>query len=325
MSEPTENNNHSGAPPATGHKIYEKAPLAPVLRYHHAALGVSDFAASRAFYAKLGFNPSADNDKILSHPTGMSLHLFQANKIAVDHQNILMDLPTLKYNGHTHLSFSVPTVPGVRDFLEQQQGIVISGERVMPGDGLRAIFCRDPDRTTLEFERNRGEMKHVDTFTAAMIGDTRPMDHVGTRVTRAEDCYRWYAETLGFVNEVMHYPLDIDPLQNWKPFAMRTETGVDINLIVNGNMGDDDTSNHLIGKDGTLTPGILYVAYTVANLTEAIQKLTEAGIQIVREDAMETLGLMTKEHAYTIAGAPSIFLKDPHGSIFRLVQSRTVA
>jgi catechol 2,3-dioxygenase-like lactoylglutathione lyase family enzyme len=32
------------------------------------------------------------------------------------------------------------------------------------------------------------------------------MDHVGTRVTRAEDCYRWYAETLGFIGEVMHYP-----------------------------------------------------------------------------------------------------------------------
>jgi catechol 2,3-dioxygenase-like lactoylglutathione lyase family enzyme len=331
MSEPTENEKHGGAPPATGHKIYEKEPLAPVLQYHHAALGVSDFAASRAFYAKLGFTPNGanDNDKILSHHNGMSLHLFQANKPVVaaaeDYQNILMDLPTLKYNGHTHLSFSVPTVPGVRTFLEQPpQNITISGERVMPGDGLRAIFCRDPDRTTLEFERNRGEMKHVDHFTAAMIGDTRPMDHVGTRVTRAEDCYLWYAATLGFVNEVMHYPLDTDPLQNWKPFAQRTETGVDINLIVNGNMGDDDTSNHLIGKDGSLTPGILYVAYTVANLTEAIQKLTKAGIQVVQEDAMETLGL-TKDHAYAIAGAPSIFLTDPHGSIFRLVQATTVA
>jgi catechol 2,3-dioxygenase-like lactoylglutathione lyase family enzyme len=211
-------------------------------------------------------------------------------------------------------------VPGVRDFLEKQQGVTMSGERVMPGDGLRAVFCRDPDRTTFEFERNRGEMKQVEHFTAAMIGDTRPMDHVGTRVTRAEDCYRWYAETLGFVNEVMHYPLDPDPLQNWKPFAQRTETGVDINLIVNGNMGDDDTSNHLIGKDGTLTPGILYVAYTVANLTEATQKLTEAGVQVVRENEMETLGL-TKDHAYAVAGAPSVFLTDPHGSIFRLVQA----
>jgi catechol 2,3-dioxygenase-like lactoylglutathione lyase family enzyme len=210
----------------------------------------------------------------------------------------------------------------VRDFLEKQQGVTISGERIMPGDGLRAVFCRDPDRTTLEFERNRGDMKVVETFTAAMIGDSRPMDHVGTRVARAEDCYRWYAETLGFVSEVMHYHLDPDPLQNWKPFAQRTETGVDINLIVNGNMGDNDTSNHLIGKDGTLTPGILYVAYTVANLSEAIQKLTEAGIQVVQENEMEKLGL-TKDHVYAVTGAPSIFLTDPHGSIFRLVQAAT--
>lgn len=318
---------HDGAPPTTGHKITDKEPLAPVLQYHHAALGVSHFAASRAFYAKLGFTPNAadesgdSNDKILFHPNGMSLHLFLAEAALVeDSKNLLMDLPTQKYNGHTHLSFSVPTVPGVRNFLELQQGVTISGERVMPGDGLRAIFCRDPDRTTLEFERNMGEMKPVDHFTAALIGDTRPMDHVGTRVTRPEDCYRWYAETLGFVNEVMHYTLDPDPLQNWKPFAQRSETGVDINLIVNGNMGDDDTSNHLIGKDGKLTTGILYVAYTVANLSEAIQKLTEAGVQVIQEDDMEKLGL-TKDHAYAVPGAPSIFLTDPHGSIFRLVQA----
>jgi catechol 2,3-dioxygenase-like lactoylglutathione lyase family enzyme len=317
---------HSGAPPATGHKIIDKEPLAPVLQYHHAALGVSDFAAARAFYAKLGFTPTGtadeedSNEKILSHPNGMSLHLFLAEATAENNQNLLMDFPTEKYNGHTHLSFSVPTVPGVRDFLELQQGVTVTGERVMPGDGLRAIFCRDPDRTTLEFERNMGAMKVVEHFTAALIGDSRPMDHVGTRVSRAEECYIWYAETLGFVNEVMHGPLDPDPVKNWKPFAQRSESGIDINLIVNGNMGDDDTSNHLIGKDGKLLPGILYVAYTVANLPEAIQRLTEAGVHVVREDEMEKLGL-TKDHVYVLAGAPSIFLTDPHGSIFRLVQA----
>jgi catechol 2,3-dioxygenase-like lactoylglutathione lyase family enzyme len=315
---------HSGSARASGHKITDKEPLAPVLQYHHAARGVSDFTASRAFYAKLGFIPVADesgNDNILVHSNGMSLHLFLAEALAESNQNLLMDLPTQKYNGHTHLSFSVPTVPGLRDFLEVQQGVPLSGERVMPGDGLRAVFCRDPDRTTLEFERNRGEMKNVEHFTAALIGDTRPMDHVGTRVTRAEECYRWYAETLGFVYEVMHYPLDPDPLKNWKPYAQRAETEVDINLIVNGNMGDDDTSNHLIRKDSKLTPGILYVAYTVANLPDAIQKLTEAGVQVFRENEMEKLGL-TKDHVYAVAGAPSIFLTDPHGSIFRLVQAR---
>jgi catechol 2,3-dioxygenase-like lactoylglutathione lyase family enzyme len=316
---------HDGAPPVTGHKITDKEPLAPVLQYHHAALGVSDFAAARAFYAKLGFTPSGtvdedNNDKILSHPNGMSLHLFSAEPLAEDNRNLLMDFPTKKYNGHTHLSFSVPTVPGVRDFLELQQGVTVTGERVMPGDGLRAIFCRDPDMTTLEFERNMGDMKVVEDFTAALIGDSRPMDHVGTRVSRAEECYIWYAETLGFVNEVMHGVLDPDPVKNWKPFAQRAESGIDINLIVNGNMGDDDTSNHLIKKDGKLLPGILYVAYTVANLPEAIQKLTKAGVQVVREDEMEKLGL-TKDHVYVLAGAPSIFLTDPHGSIFRLVQA----
>jgi catechol 2,3-dioxygenase-like lactoylglutathione lyase family enzyme len=320
---PSQSEEHSGAPPGTGRKITDKEPLAPVLQYHHAAMGVSDFAAAREFYAKLGFTPTADdssNDKILSHPNGMSLHLFPAEALGQSHQNLLMDFPTQKYNGHTHLSFSVPSVPGVRDFLKLQQGVTISGERIMPGDGLRAVFCRDPDMTTLEFERNRVDMKHVEHFTAALIGDSRPMDHVGTRVTRAEECYLWYAETLGFVNEVMHGPLDPDPLKNWKPFAQRTETGVDINLIVNGNMGDDDISNHLIGKDGKLLPGILYVAYTVANLPEAIQKLTEAGVNVVREDEMGKLGL-TKDYMYAVTGASSIFLTDPHGSIFRLVQA----
>jgi catechol 2,3-dioxygenase-like lactoylglutathione lyase family enzyme len=41
------------------------------------------------------------------------------------------------------------------------------------------------------------------------------MDHVGTRVTRAEDCYRWYAKTLGFTRSHALY-FDLDPLQNWE-------------------------------------------------------------------------------------------------------------
>jgi hypothetical protein len=119
----------------------------------------------------------------------------------------------------------------------------------------------------------------------------------------------------------MHYSLDPNPAKNWKPFMQRTETGIDINLIVNG-YGNDDidtTSNRLIGKDGKVAPGVLYVGFSVANLQEATKKLTEAGIQVVQEDEMEKLGL-TKDHVHAVVGAESIFLTDPHGSIFRLVQ-----
>jgi len=308
--------------PATGKNVLETEPLAKVLRYHHATVGVTDVGISKEFYVKLGFDATTDNDKIVVHPNGMAIHFITAEPTA-DNQNLLMDFPTSKAPGHTHLSFGVPNVPEVKKFLEHKQGMAITGERVM-GGVLRAVFVRDPNRTTLEFERNVGEMDELkDEFTASsMIGDTcRPMDHVGTRVNDPEGCFAWYAKTLGFTKEVMHYTLNPDPLKNGRPFISRTEdetAGIDINLIPNGNIHGDVGYNQLI-QQGKIYPGILYVGYTVKNLDACRKNFEKAGVEFWEESEVSGLGLKEEEHVYNVE-APSIFLRDPHGSLFRLVE-----
>ena len=87
---------------------------------------------------------------------GLELHLSVCDKGVDDDQNILMDFASNKYPGHTHASFVVPNVAAARTYLEGQ-GIAISGDRTRAGK-LYAVFARDPDRTTLEFERNHGEV-----------------------------------------------------------------------------------------------------------------------------------------------------------------------
>jgi hypothetical protein len=69
----------------------------------------------------------------------------------------------------------------------------------------------------------------------------------------------------------------------------------------------DDTSNHLIGKDGNLHR--VFVWYTVANLTEAIKKLPRWNWWVVQENEME------KKHRLKITHMPRPGFSDLlHGS-----------
>ena len=70
-------------------------------------------------------------------------------------------------------------------FLCTSLGIAISGDRIRAGK-LYGIFARDPDRTTLEFEKNHGEPENV-VVTRDMIGYPQRMDHVGIRVHDPEE------------------------------------------------------------------------------------------------------------------------------------------
>ncbi len=68
---------------------------------------------------------------------------------------------------------------------------------------MRAVFIRDPDYTTFEFENNVGEDDELPSgFTESMIGNNRRLDHVGIRVREPQARLQWYAEKLGFVREV---------------------------------------------------------------------------------------------------------------------------
>ena len=179
--------------PATGKKVFEGEPVIRVLKYHHLGLAVTDMEASKAFYSKLGFAAvSNDNPSVMKNAIGMELHFLQADDAAKD--NILMDTPEQKYCGHTHAAFTVPSVSAARGYLEGQ-GMTISGERTMQGQ-VKSVFVRDLDRTVLEFERNVG-YETVENFQPSMIGNARPIDHVGTRVSDPLKSWMWYAKMLG--------------------------------------------------------------------------------------------------------------------------------
>ena len=162
--------------------ITEKVPAVTVLKYHSLGMAVSDVSASTAFYGKLGFEPTAAADgasaspiRVLRSSAGkLYLHLIPAVPL-VDGKNLLMDYPTSKPPGHTHASWSVPSVPAVKSLLDTL-GVPLSGTR-----STLAVFVRDLDRTTLEFERNDGGDEPPLHINAHMIGHCRPMDHVGIR------------------------------------------------------------------------------------------------------------------------------------------------
>jgi catechol 2,3-dioxygenase-like lactoylglutathione lyase family enzyme len=222
-------------------------PACTVVEYHSIGVGVTDVAASAAFYAKLGMIPvhvetsaecdddggaggsaAADGGNTilrLSAPSGLLLDLVPATAGAPPPsdaaaalggapapENVLMDVAGWKPPGHTHASWRVPSVPAVKTFFAEQ-GIPLSGTR-----STLSVFVRDPDRTTLEFERNDG-VDEPDAFTGARaIGYGRTLDHVGVRVRAPfERHLRWWARMMGF-NALVHiYEPNPDPLKNFAP------------------------------------------------------------------------------------------------------------
>ena len=146
--------------PAQLPTISSAEPAVVVAGFHSLAVTCSDRAVSAAFYGKVGFTAvpekTTDAVTVLRNKGGLELHLSVCDKGVDDDQNILMDFASNKYPGHTHASFVVPNVAAARTYLEGQ-GIAISGDRTRAGK-LYAVFARDPDRTTLEFERNHGEV-----------------------------------------------------------------------------------------------------------------------------------------------------------------------
>jgi catechol 2,3-dioxygenase-like lactoylglutathione lyase family enzyme len=133
------------------------SPVVHAQRFHHLGIVCRDPSKSIAFYSHLGFsvvdgNPSESRGAgivRLRHPNGLELHLIQADApvTASEPHNVLMDTPETKYPGHTHCAWTVPSVPGVKEFLASS-GVPLSGTR-----STLAVFVRDTDRTTLELER----------------------------------------------------------------------------------------------------------------------------------------------------------------------------
>ena len=89
-----------------------------------------------------------------------------------------------------------------------------------------SVFCRDPDRTTLEFERNDGGDDAPVVFTSDMIGYKITLDHIGTRIRAPLDRHvEFYAKNLGFLHLVNKYEANPEPLKNMPPWITRTIHG----------------------------------------------------------------------------------------------------
>ena len=307
-------------------------PAVSCLRYHHLGLACRDIGASTRFYAQLGFE--AEQLSSASAPAkgagivrlrgagGLELHLIQADDCSGT-DNLLMDNPQLKAPGHTHASWKVPSVPALKAFLEGL-GIPLSGTR-----STLAVFVRDPDRTTLEFERNDGKDEPPAAFTAEHIGWTQPLDHVGIR-TRAPHArhLEWAARNLGFTLCVRKYDVDPDPLKNGSPMITRTPAGCDINFIPNANSSPAEEGLEApLYAGGVLKPGILYAAYTIdePDAAAACERLRANGVDAVMDTK---LGEKSKSWAdfppsavLVTPGKPTVLVRDLNGTVLRLVPS----
>jgi catechol 2,3-dioxygenase-like lactoylglutathione lyase family enzyme len=324
------------------------APATHVLRHHSLALGCTSPPASVAFYAKLGLAEVAGGGggggvrRLLAPggllvdvvpaaagaplPAGAAAALAAAGAGAAQPPaNVLMDVAGWKPAGHTHASWSVPSVPAARAFLEAA-GIAISGTR-----STLAIFARDVDRTTLEFERNDGGDEPGAFTGAGAIGRGKPLDHVGARVRAPLDRHlQFWARTMGFNHVVHRYEPDADPLKNFAPFVTRTDAHCDINFIVNCNTpppAAGEAAEGVLWEGGVLRPGILWVGYAIAerDAGAALAALRAAGADAVLDTELmagaEWGGFPAAAAVRAIDGGPTIFLRDLCGNVVRLVPS----
>ena len=328
-------------------------PATHVLAHHSLGLGVTSPATSIAWYARLGFEefPAVSEAgaavRRLRAPGGLLVDLIpveasaplpvgaaaalsslRASSVAtgapppVDPTNVLMDVPSWKPPGHTHASWSVPSVPAAKAFLEGVS-IPLSGTR-----STLAVFVRDPDRTTLEFERNDG-VDEPSAFTGAnAIGFGRPLDHVGVRIRAPYDRHlAWWARMMGF-NRLAHmYETSADPQKNFAPIITRTDAHCDVNFIPNATSAPPaagKATEAVLWEGGCLRPGILWVGYEIAEAAAAAHAaLRAAGADAILDSdliAGKTWGDFPAAAAVrALPGGPTVFLRDLNGSIIRLV------
>ncbi|KAJ3012584.1 UNVERIFIED_CONTAM: hypothetical protein HDU68_001126 [Siphonaria sp. JEL0065] len=302
--------------------VSEKTPITSIERYNALGLAVSNVEVSIAFYKRLGWELKSQSNlvTILLHSTGLELHIFKSDRAHEGNKNILMDYDDRKYPGINHMSFSVPNVGATKEFLEST-GFKLSGTRQYPNDPrLYAIFIRDPDQTTIEFEKN-GPEETVTNFHAGLIGHEKPIDHVGIRVNDPTEVAAWYAEKLGFNNLIAKFEYNPEkPLSNGRPWITQTKAGIDINLILNTN---ERPIEHVLITGGSVAPGILYTVWSIGeeSVAEVGDKLKAEGVTVVLEKDIEASGLkfLAQRFVPSVEGRGSVFIQDPSLNILRLV------
>jgi len=319
MSTSTSLNSNFALTPDKLPLIHPSGSLVNPLGYHSIGIGASNISLSTAFYQKVGFKTISETSSLvcMSNRGGLELYLFPCDKAIVDNKNILMDYPTEKYAGHTHISFTVPHVENTRVYLESEMGLTISGERKV-GDKLYALFTRDPDMTTLEFENNSGIGEDV-PITADLIGYPKNLDHIGTRVFQPEEKLNYYAEKFGFNRKVSTYEPSPEVLKNFRPWITRTESGIDMNFIINANTKSDE---NILIKGGLVRPGIVYAGLAVADIEATYTALKSGGVRVVREEELANSKWACLQGRFKPSQPQrtSLFAEDDDFNLFRFVQ-----
>jgi hypothetical protein len=193
---------------------------------------------------------------------------------------------------------------------------------------------RDPDRTTLEFERNDGgDEPPSPTFGPEHIGHGKTLDHVGIRIRAPYDSHlEFYAKNLGFSSLVRRYEPDPNPLKNMPPWltASITPAGerVDINWIINSNMGGggDEAEKNILTHGGTLKSGILFAAFEILETDAAAvcASLKTAGVDAILDTEIAAgvaWGDFPSRALALFPGRPTILVRDLNANLLRFVPS----
>jgi lactoylglutathione lyase len=121
----------------------------------HIGIRVHDIERARAFYeGVLGFVLTAgpfppEPVAILRHPCGLEINLI-GNAARAEMPNPLMDASE-KLPGYTHVALVVRDLGDAQARLAAAGVAITEGPVTFPG-GVRAIFCRDPDRNVVELD-----------------------------------------------------------------------------------------------------------------------------------------------------------------------------
>ena len=133
----------------------ETSTTTEVLAFCHAGLRVAERARSCAFYRHFGFEEIAWHERakvsILRNAAGVELNLIVNATPESAGQNVLMDLDPVKHAGYTHIALRVASATAAMASLAAA-GIAVSEGPVRLGDGVLAVFVRDPDRNVLELD-----------------------------------------------------------------------------------------------------------------------------------------------------------------------------
>lgn len=291
--------------------------------YAHIALVVTDEAGSLEFLAKFGFKEKSrkGNAVILANPNTeekFEIHLLlqpdgivYAGPYGKDTGiNVLMDMPDQKAVGHTHIAFSVPSLPTTKAYLTVCT-VHITGERPNA-----AFFCRDTDRNVFE-------------LVGPMVGDEKALNpdnvlvsvhHMGTRISDAAAASKWYSEMLGFGERVFWYDqIRENPSSNGGPWVIFNEKKLELNLLLN--CSDPGVPNVLLDGPASagLCPGIIYPALQVDNFDESIQFLQKEGVQVLDDAAASTEFGLGAARISPVGTLKSRFIRDVDGNIIRLI------